>query len=116
MKSTFFSQVSHRMYLSARQVITSVYFDHEIGRPEDDKDGRAIDHVGVISKIKGNTIWFVHASGGQKCTVNRYEKNKKKYERNILSARECVVKEVKLTNKYWKPRLSALGRLKDYQY
>ena len=30
-----------------------LYFDHEIGRPEDDKDGRAIDHVGVISKNKG---------------------------------------------------------------
>ena len=42
--------------------------------------------------------------------------NKKKYERNILSARECVVKEVKLNRTYWKPRLSALGRLKDYQY
>ena len=93
-----------------------VYFDHHIDNPEDDTDNRAIDHVGVISKIKGNKIWFIHASGGPSCTVKRYEKNKKKYERDIFSARKCVVKEVVLNDSYWKPRLSALGRLKDYTF
>ena len=93
-----------------------LYFDHHIDNPEDDTDNRAIDHVGVISKIKGNKIWFIHAAGGPKCTVKRYEKNKKKYERDIFSAKKCVVKEVVLNDTYWKPKLSALGRLKDYTF
>ena len=96
-----------------------VYFNYdpnndydEINNPTGDK--KPIDHVGVISKRKGNRLWMIHASGNSECTEDRYDDNKDKYGKK-KSPKKCVVKEVRLSN-YWKKNIAAMGKLKDYNF
>ncbi len=81
-----------------------VYFDYD---PNNEKDKRPIDHVGIISKKEGNKLWMIHASGDQKCTEKVIEKYKNK--------RKCKVKEVRFSN-YWKRKVAGFGRFKHYEF
>ena len=81
-----------------------VYFDYD---PNNKKDKRPIDHVGIISKKEGNKLWMIHASGDQKCTKAVIEKYKNK--------KKCKVKEVRFSN-YWKRKVAGFGRFKHYEY
>jgi len=84
-----------------------IFFDNELNNPEKDKDGRPIDHVGIVSSVNGSKIKMIHARGGKKCS-------KKKYEAGKLPP-NCEVQETRYGN-FWKKRTKAFGKLKDYKF
>ena len=81
-----------------------VYFDYD---PDNEEDVNDIDHVGIISKIDGNKIKMIHASGNSKCTLKKYKEDK--------LPKKCRVKEVNFSH-YWRKNVAAFGRFKDWEY
>lgn len=81
-----------------------VFFDYDPNNPEDEKP---IDHVGIISSIKGSKIKMIHASGGEKCSLEKYEKK--------TLPRSCRVKEVNY-NRSWVNATAGFGRFVGYEY
>ena len=81
-----------------------VFFDYD---PDNIEDKKPIDHVGIISQVDGNRIKMIHASGGSKCSFEKYKKGK-------LPAK-CRVKEVKYNN-FWRRNTSGFGRFVGFEY
>lgn len=81
-----------------------VFFDYD---PDNPKDKKPIDHVGIISQVDGNRIKMIHASGGSKCSFEKYKEGK-------LPAK-CKVKEVRYSN-YWRRNTKGFGRFVGFEY
>jgi hypothetical protein len=81
-----------------------VFFDYDPNNPKDEKP---IDHVGIISDINGGKIKMIHASGGERCSLEKYEKGK------LPSS--CRVKEVRYGNK-WLGDTAGFGRFVGFDY
>lgn len=81
-----------------------VFFDYD---PDNKEDKKPIDHVGIISSIKGSKIKMIHASGDSKCTLDKYKKDK-------LPER-CKVKEVNYSS-FWRRNTKGFGRFVGFEY
>ena len=81
-----------------------VFFDYD---PDNKEDKKPIDHVGIISSIKGNKIKMIHASGDSKCTLDKYKKDK--------LPKKCKVKEVKYSS-FWRRNTKGFGRFVGFDY
>jgi len=81
-----------------------VFFDYD---PNNKEDKKPIDHVGIISSIKGSKIKMIHASGDSKCTLDKYKKDK--------LPKKCKVKEVNYSS-FWRRNTKGFGRFVGFEY
>ncbi len=91
-----------------------IFFDTVSAK--NDKDGRPIDHIGIVTDVSNRKkIEFTHASGGQCCSNLSKCKGKndeqKLKNQNKKKVNSCQVKK-NTKNNYWKRKFAGYGRSK----